>query len=297
MNSNAIQIPAGQAMVTVTGLGLTTAPSPPSLTVVAPPSAPDYIFAFIIGPTTTDGFTIGLSAPPSVSGYSVEWDLSIPQSVPTPTANTIQVAAGQLLIPVTGLNLNTPPPAPTLTVTAPSGSSDSVFAYLVGSTTTDGFVIGLSAIPSVNGYTVTWSIPSTQPTPAGSLTNPVPLLPFPWKDRSALISGRQSINGNSFYLCIDPYGKTFFVYPEVDDNHQVTVNWDGIRNTFASTDCVPFDEECAGVVAEYVNAWMAKGRNDWSTWGAAMKPAIGSYTTKLRKLFLNAQNRVQMRDA
>lgn len=214
-----IQIPAGQSSVTVTGLGLPTPPNPPSLTLLAPVNPPDAIFPFLIGPTTTDGFTIGLDAPPSVNGYSVKWEYQ---------------------------------------------SDDS------------------TSPPGVTG---------------GSATAPVPLLPFPWKDRSALISGKQSINGNSFYLCIDPYAASFFIYPEVDDNHQIVVNWDGVRNTFSPSDTVPFDEECAGVVATYVDAWLSKGAHDWSTWGEAMKPGVGSYYRKMRNLLLNAQNRAQMRMA
>jgi len=38
--------------------------------------APDSIFPYLSGPPTTDGFTIALDAPPSVSGYSVFWELA-----------------------------------------------------------------------------------------------------------------------------------------------------------------------------------------------------------------------------
>lgn len=80
---NVIAIPAGQNTVQVSGLGLASVPSAPSLTLLAPANPPDLIFAFLRGTTTTDGFTIGLSAPPSVNGYSVEWRLNVP-GVPGP---------------------------------------------------------------------------------------------------------------------------------------------------------------------------------------------------------------------
>lgn len=295
-------IPVGQTTVQITGLGLPNAPYVPELTVLAPSNAPDFIFAFLIGTTTTDGFTVGFSAPPSVNGYAVKWKCGIPSATPcamppTKRYGVIAVPQGQEQVQVTGLGLWTAPYPPLFTVITPANPPDFIFAYLVGQTSTDGFIIGLSAPPSVAGYSIKWecATPFQGVPTSGSQTAPVPLLPFKWTDRESLISGRQSINGNSFRLSIDPYGQTFFVFPEVDDNHQIVINWDGIRNCFAPGDAVPFDEECAGVVAEYVRAWMAKGAHDWSVWGEAMKPGIGSYYRKMRSLFLNAQNRTQMR--
>jgi len=290
-----IAVPQGVLTVTVTGLGLAVAPPAPVLTLLAPANPPDAIFAFLIGPTTTDGFTIGVNAPPSSGGYSVKWEIPAVTQVTAASPNVMQISVGQILVPITGLNLLSVPPTPTFSVITPAGGPDSITAFLVGEPTPDGFVIGLTASPSVGGYAISWQFPSTQAASGGSLTDPAPLLPFKWSDRSALVSGKQAINGNSFCLTIAPDAKTFLVYPAIDDNHQIVINWDGVRNTFAPTDVVPFDEECAGVVAEYVTAFMARGAHDWSTWGAAMKSGTGSYFTKLRNLHLNSKDRTQMR--
>lgn len=77
----------GQSSATVAGLGLAAVPPAPGLTLVTPPNPPDLIWCFLEGSTSTDGFTISLNGPPTVSGYSVEWTLNIPATGPAPTPN------------------------------------------------------------------------------------------------------------------------------------------------------------------------------------------------------------------
>jgi len=118
MNSNevfgTIQIPQGRQSVQVTGLGLAMAPCIPELTVILPIGGTDFIFAYLIGSTTTDGFTIGLSAAPSASGCSVKWKCGIPQISPSPQNSNrrygiVSVPQGQQSVTVTGLGLGAAP--------------------------------------------------------------------------------------------------------------------------------------------------------------------------------------------
>ena len=134
--------------------------------------------------------------------------------------------------------------------------------------------------------------------PVDSGTHTIPLNPFPWDQREMLICGKAAINGNHFHLCIDPWGKNFFVYPQVDDKHKIVLTWDGVKVNFQETDVVPFDEPMAGVVAEYVRGCYARDiMGNHALYQSVMRPQVGSYYAGRRRLYLDSQDRTRMKNA
>ena len=95
-------------------------------------------------------------------------------------------------------------------------------------------------------------------------------------------------------LCIDQWNVSFFIIPLLDATHQVKLVWDGIRMTFNPADVVtpPFDLEMAQVVAEYVKGHLARDvQKDYAMAAMILKPQVGSYYLKRRKLYLDAEDR------
>jgi hypothetical protein len=131
-----------------------------------------------------------------------------------------------------------------------------------------------------------------------STGNKTPLNLSDWRDRQELISGNAVLNDNTFYLCLDPWGIYFYVYPPVDVDHTVKLVWDGLKVDFADGDVVmpPFDEAMAQVVAEYVKGHIARDvLRDYAMSQMCLKPQVGTYYTKRRRLGLDAMDRQRTR--
>lgn len=83
-----------------------------------------------------------------------------------------------------------------------------------------------------------------------------PLYWYPWTNRRDLVCGVVNIT-HRFRFTVDPRGQKLTVYPALTAGYAVKLAWDGVKDSFADADVVPFDEECAMVVANFVKARIA----------------------------------------
>lgn len=115
-----------------------------------------------------------------------------------------------------------------------------------------------------------------------------PLNAFDWSDRFSLVNGKVGVNSGHGCVSIDPHGYTFYVYPEVKDCWVVSANWDGLKLEFQDEEQTPFDEAMTLVVAEYVQAKLAREVNrDVALHNSYMK----SYEVGRRDLYRTHQDR------
>lgn len=70
-----------------------------------------------------------------------------------------------------------------------------------------------------------------------------------WANRMNMILGVETAVGQ---WALSPDQQTIILSPIPDENHHVEIVWDGIKRTFADADVVPFPEEAAEAVAEFV---------------------------------------------
>lgn len=106
-----------------------------------------------------------------------------------------------------------------------------------------------------------------------------PMTLYDWGKRFNLINNAECINDADYKLSLNPECTQFYVYPALDDNHEVSIFWDGLKSDFQDSDTTPFDDACALAVAEYV----MKGK------------ASPDYRESRRRLYLDAKERSQMR--
>lgn len=72
-----------------------------------------------------------------------------------------------------------------------------------------------------------------------------------WSEHKDLVLGIDLTIGR---WLLSPDQKTILLSPVPDADHHVEIEWEGIKRTFLSTDVVPFTEEVAEAVAEFVKA-------------------------------------------
>ena len=72
-----------------------------------------------------------------------------------------------------------------------------------------------------------------------------------WAERKNLVLGLDKTIGR---WLLSPDQQTILLSPVPDDDHHVEIEWDGIKRTFANSDVVPFNEEMAEAVAEFMKA-------------------------------------------
>jgi hypothetical protein len=83
-----------------------------------------------------------------------------------------------------------------------------------------------------------------------------PLWPFPWENRNELRCG--AVPAGRAWASINPQATTMIVFPALEDDDVLQLFWDGIKETFADTDSVPFTEMAAEAVAAYVKSYVAR---------------------------------------
>jgi hypothetical protein len=79
-----------------------------------------------------------------------------------------------------------------------------------------------------------------------------------WANRFSLVAGQHCVNGEQPVFSMDPYGYTFYVYPEVADCWRLSMHWDGLKLDFQDEEETPFTEMMAGAVALFVKAKFAR---------------------------------------
>lgn len=96
------------------------------------------------------------------------------------------------------------------------------------------------------------------------------LFDYPWDDRFALVNGQICINDNNARMTIDPYGKTFYVFPQILSSELLNaityssvlvLNWDGVKFEFNDGEDTPFTEKAALAVAEYCSGHISRKIN------------------------------------
>lgn len=81
-----------------------------------------------------------------------------------------------------------------------------------------------------------------------------PVTEIPWSRRFELINGTAGVASEAL-ICVEPGGDhSFYIYPEVFDGWLVSMFWDGAKLDFKEEEQVPFTEQLALTVAEFMRA-------------------------------------------
>lgn len=78
-----------------------------------------------------------------------------------------------------------------------------------------------------------------------------PYVQYDWENRFDLICGNPRIYNCNKFIAIDPQAKTFMAYPVVRNDQYVSLFWNGLKETFADGDEVPFGQKAAEAIADY----------------------------------------------
>ena len=82
----------------------------------------------------------------------------------------------------------------------------------------------------------------------------------PWHDRQNIICGCRSATDFAG-IAFDISKGEFYINPIIPDGYYLEVAWNGLKRVFADDDCVPFDEQMAGVIKDYL-VWQIKKQLD-----------------------------------
>lgn len=119
-----------------------------------------------------------------------------------------------------------------------------------------------------------------------------PLVPYDWDNRFDLVCGNVNIC-RGYYIAIDPQSTKFLVYPKIEPGGEVLLCWNGLKQSFADADLVPFTEEFAACVAAGVKAWVSKEVDkDLALANAYMV----DYTVSRTNLYLDAKRRSEIKN-
>lgn len=120
-----------------------------------------------------------------------------------------------------------------------------------------------------------------------------PVTGLPYSRRFELINEMVQLPDQHGRICMDETGYTFYIYPAVTDGWVLSVAWDGIgvgnvKLDFKSDEQVPFEEDCAEAVADFVKSKVARevDRNlaDYDSYNK-------SYLVKRKDLYLRHKNK------
>lgn len=75
-----------------------------------------------------------------------------------------------------------------------------------------------------------------------------PVTKVPWSERDSLREGRACSVGYT----IDPQATEMWVYPVIDTDRQLIVEWDGLKQSFLDNDTVAFDPSAEKAAAAYL---------------------------------------------
>ena len=123
---------------------------------------------------------------------------------------------------------------------------------------------------------------------------------FPWGQRHELTSGQQGLPDNNGILCIEPDAYKFYVYPKVEGQWVVSLNWDALldsgKSDFNDQELVPFPEDATFAVSEFIKGHIAREINkDTAAFATYFHPRTGTYSVARRNLALSAKERTRSR--
>ena len=102
--------------------------------------------------------------------------------------------------------------------------------------------------------------------------------------------GESFQSAESCYVAINPTRSSLLIYPTPAAWHSARFVWDGNKSNFADTDPVPFPEEAALAVAEFVKGYIAREVDgDIAKLQTYFHPREGSYIKARTKLFLSSR--------
>lgn len=82
----------------------------------------------------------------------------------------------------------------------------------------------------------------------------------PWSDRREIICGCRHATDFAG-IAFDLSRGEFYINPVIPEGYTLEIEWNGLKRTFGDDDCVPFDEQMAGVVKDYL-LWQIKKQID-----------------------------------
>ncbi len=123
-----------------------------------------------------------------------------------------------------------------------------------------------------------------------------PLVWFPWEARHELTSGLLGITDNNGRVCVEPDANKFYVYPVVEGQWIVSLNWNALldngKSDFSDSELVPFPEDAVMTVAEFVKGRIQREvNNDLNAFNTYFHPRVGTYSVARRNLALTAKER------
>src|SRR5690625_201634 len=80
-----------------------------------------------------------------------------------------------------------------------------------------------------------------------------------WEQREDMIDG--TMRDRNIWT-IDPNGNRFYVAPILEEGHELHVIWNGLKVDFGETDTLPWGEEAAETVSNFVNAQLERMARD-----------------------------------
>ena len=102
--------------------------------------------------------------------------------------------------------------------------------------------------------------------------------------------GESFQSAETCYIAIDPTRSRLLVYPTPAAWHSTRIVWDGNKSAFADNDPVPFPEEAALAVAEFIKGYIAREVDgDMAKLQTYFHPREGSYIKARTKLFLSSR--------
>lgn len=109
--------------------------------------------------------------------------------------------------------------------------------------------------------------------------------PVPWWDRFRLQQDEPCATG---LWAINKPGTEIWVYPALEDDTSVMVEWDGFKSTFAGADATTFDQPCAQYAAQFIRGMLQKDILDDNR---AASASLATASAMLKRLWLDAAAR------
>lgn len=127
-----------------------------------------------------------------------------------------------------------------------------------------------------------------------------PLVDIEWGRRHEMTSGQLDILDNNGRICIEPDASKFYIYPKVEGQWVVTINWDATldsgKSDFQDDELVPFGEDVVMAAAEFVKGKIRREVDmDRSAYETYFHPVTGSYSIARRNAVLAAKSRRSIR--
>lgn len=86
----------------------------------------------------------------------------------------------------------------------------------------------------------------------------MPLRVYDWANHDDLRGGQARIDGLHGWISWNARSREFYVYPQINEEWNMLLTWNGIKTEFDDTDYVPFDEDCVMACYYRLKAYIAQ---------------------------------------